>query len=98
METTQGHGAVEDFNLPEWETGARHRGEKQIPASAGESFKDRAWGHFNHVMPAQRRYCGLSRKVACIIVLAIVVAVLVLIVGLAAGLRHRLRFVPIAGP
>jgi len=98
METTKGDGAVEEFNLPEWETSARHRKERHIPTAAGEGFKDRARGHFNRVMPAHRKYCGLSRKVACIIVLAVSVAIVVLIVGLAAGLSHRSRYVPVVCP
>lgn len=92
MEDPKATGAVGGFNLPEWETTARHRGEKQSPATT-EGFKGRALGYFDHVMPPHQRYLGLSRRRACIIVLVIVVAILILIIGLAAGLSHRARFV-----
>lgn len=92
MEDPIAKGAVSGYNLPEWETTARHRGEKQLPVTT-EGFKGRALGYFDHVMPPHRRYLGLSRRMACIIVLVIVVAILILIIGLAAGLSHRARFV-----
>lgn len=95
VEHPKEQGAVGEFNLPEWETTARHRGEKQQTA-ASESVKERAWGHFNRVMPPHRRYCGLSRKIACIIVLATFLAVLILVIGLAAGLTHRSKYVSCA--
>lgn len=98
METAKGHGAGEEFNLPEWETGPRHRREKHIPIATRGGFKDRVWAHFNRIMPAHRKYCGLSRKLACIVVLAISIAILVLIIGLAAGLSHRSKYVRVAGP
>jgi hypothetical protein len=97
METTKGHDRAEEFNLPEWETSTRHRGEKRKPTAAGESFKDKARGQFDRLMPAHQKYCGLSRRVVCIIVLAVAVAILVLIVGLAAGLSHRSRYFLITG-
>lgn len=92
VENPKEQGAVGEFNLPEWETTARHRGEKQQTA-AGESFKARALGHFNRVMPPHRRYCGLSRNTACIVFLAIFLALLILIIGLAAGLSHRSKYI-----
>ena len=92
MNTSKTQGAVGDFSLPEWETTSRHRGEKQQSAGT-ETFAKRAMYHFNRFVPPHQRYCGLSRKIACIALLAILVTILILIIGLAAGLSHRSRYV-----
>ncbi|KAL6716162.1 hypothetical protein ACLMJK_005728 [Lecanora helva] len=88
MENPKSPGATGEFSLPEWETTPRHRGEKQQKAAA-ETFKESLLDHLNRLMPAHRKYLGLSRKVACIIIAVVVAAILVLIIGLAAGLSHR---------
>ena len=84
----QENGDHSEFNLPEWETASRHRGDKQPPAPA-RTFKRRATDGFNRMMPAHRKYLGLSRKIACIIFLVVLVVIMVLVIGLAAGLSHR---------
>lgn len=86
------NGAVDEFNLPEWETTSRHRGDKQ-PPRARENLKGKALAHFNHVMPPHRKYWGLSRTLACLVIVVTVVAILVLIIGLAAGLSHHKRYI-----
>jgi hypothetical protein len=48
---------------------------------------------FDRHVPAHRKYCGLSRKIACIVLLAILIAILALIIGLALGLSKRSKYV-----
>jgi len=92
MENPKEPEAVSEHYLPEWETSARHRGEKQA-STAQPRIKHRAIEAFERAMPAHRRYCGLTRRLACIVILAIVVAILVLIIGLAAGLSSHSKSV-----
>jgi len=92
MEDSKQQDAVSEHNLPEWETTARHRGEKQ-PPTARPGLKHRVVEAFERAMPAHQRYCGLTRKVAYIVIRAIVVVILILIIGLAAGLSEHSRSV-----
>ena len=91
MDNQNEHRENHEFNVPEWETTSRHRGDKQKPVTR-QTFRRRATDHFNRAMPAHRKYCGLSRKIACIVCWIIVVVVLVLVIGLAAGLSHRSKY------
>lgn len=91
MQNSKDQDGVGEFYLPEWETTARHREEEHKGAAHEQTFKDKARAQFNHFIPAHRKYCGVSRKIACIILLVVSLAVLVLIIGLAAGLSHKSR-------
>ena len=85
----------QDFQLPEWETTARHHGGKGQHAQTihESSLKERAVILFDHVMPAHRKYFGLSRNIACIAIGVIVLLLLALILGLAIGLSNKSRYV-----
>ena len=76
MESGPSNPAGGNFNLPEWETSSHHK-RQNISAATQGSFKDRALGHFNRLMPPHRSYFGAA--VASLLLLA-------LIIGLAAGL------------
>lgn len=92
MEEPKKPGQVSESNLPEWETTARHRrGKEALGVHYG--IKDRAMGAFDRYVPAHRKYCGLSRKTACIVLLVLVIAILALIIGLAVGLSKNSRYV-----
>lgn len=97
MQSQKEPDLVNEHNIPEWKTTARHQGKSQ-PATARPGIKGRAIEKFERVMPAHRRYCGLSRKIVCFVILAIVIAVLVLIIGLAAGLSSRSKSVSTGFP
>lgn len=91
----QGEGGTRDrYDLPEWETTSRHRGEKP-PARTftpwGRS-KARIAASFNFLMPPKRRYCGLSKKTTYIILFIVLLAIIALIIGLAVGLSNRSRY------
>lgn len=93
---TRGEGVNrEPYNLPEWETTSRHRGEK--PSAKGSIQWGRSMARiaafFNYFMPPQRIYCGLSRKSACIILLIVLLTTIALILGLAVGLSNRSRYI-----
>ena len=92
MEEPKKPEQVSESNLPEWETTARHRGEKEAPC-VHYGIKDRAMGAFDRYMPAHRKYCGLNRKIACIVLLVLVIAILALIIGLAVSLSKHSRYV-----
>lgn len=87
MDSLKQESSLAEFNLPEWETTARYRGEKATKDR--RNVKERGLEYFERVMPAHRRYCGLSRNVACIAVLATLVLVIALILGLAIGLSKK---------
>ena len=98
MENAKAQGNVEEFRLPEWETTARRRGEKEAHTGQKPSVKKRAFILFDHVMPGYKKYLGFSRKGACIAISVIFLALLALIPGLAIGrvvvllqLRHAAR-------
>ena len=91
MEEPKKPEQVSESNLPEWETTARHRGEKEAPG-VHYGIKDRAMGAFDRYVPAHRKYCGLNRKIACIVLLVLVIAILALIIGLAVGLSKHSRY------
>lgn len=97
MEHAKDQGAVSEFHLPEWETSERQRKPKPVP-TAGQDLRNRASEHFNRVLPAHRKYCGLSRKTAIVVASAILLVLFALIVGLAAGLSHRSGYVPCQVP
>ncbi|CAF9942003.1 MAG: hypothetical protein ALECFALPRED_009438 [Alectoria fallacina] len=77
---------VEEFHLPEWETTARHGGEKDIRHK--QSVKGRAFIVFDHVMPRDKKYFVCSRKGGCIAI-SIFLVLLALILGLAIGLGRK---------
>lgn len=83
--------SVQEFQLPEWETTARHSGKTQVPTGHKLSIKQRAFLLFDNVMPAHRRYFGFTRKIACIAILVGLLILLALILGLAIGLSRRSR-------
>jgi len=92
----QGEGVNrERYNLPEWETTSRHRGEKPpaLKSTQWGRSKARIAASFNNSMPPQRRYCGLSRKSTCIIFSIVLLTIIVLILGLSIGLNNRSRYV-----
>ncbi|MCJ1279446.1 hypothetical protein MMC21_007270 [Puttea exsequens] len=88
MEPPKEQATTREYTLPEWETSTRHSGFTQ-PPPPHPSLKDRAMEKFERTMPAHRRYYGLSRKIACFVLLAIILALLILIIGLAAGLSSH---------
>ena len=92
MEVSKQAEPVSEANLPEWETTARHRGEKEAPG-VHYGIKDRAMVAFDRYVPAHRKYCGLGRKIACIVLFAILIAILALVIGLAVGLSKRSKYV-----
>ncbi len=83
---------VQDFRLPEWETTARHRGEKHARTGPDPSARERAFIIFDRVVPSHRKYFGLSRKIACIAIIVVLVVLLALILGLAIGLSKKSRY------
>ena len=93
MEDSRGQPVSGQFNLPEWETTPRQKGEHQAPTTH-QSFKDKALGHLDRVMPPHRRYLGASRKLACIVLAIAAFLLLILIIGLAAGLSHHSQYEP----
>lgn len=99
MDNSKAHGNVEEFHLPEWETTARHRGEKQAQTSHKSGFKERAFLVFDRVIPGHRKCLSASRKTACTAILVILVVLLALILGLAIGLskKSKYAFVPALG-
>ena len=92
MEIDKSQGNVQEFHLPEWETTARHRGEKQVRTSQNSNVKQRIFLLFDRVIPAHRRYLGFSRKTACIAILVALLMLLALILGLAIGLSRKSRY------
>lgn len=92
MENSKAQGNVEEFHLPEWETTARHRGEKHTHTSQNPSVKERAFIIFDRVLPDHRKYFGFSRNIACIAISAVFLILLALILGLAIGLSKRSRY------
>ena len=83
--------SVQEFQLPEWETTARHRGKTQVPAGHKWSMKERVLLLFDSVMPRHKKYFGFTRKIACIAILTGLLILLALILGLAIGLSRRSR-------
>ena len=93
MESNKAQGNVQEFHLPEWETTARHRGEKQqVRTGQKSNVKQRVFLLFDRVLPAHRRYFGFSRKIACIAILVALLILLALILGLAIGLSRKSRY------
>lgn len=84
--------ASQEFHLPEWETTARHHGEKHAQKDPKYNVKEHAFIIFDRVMPSHRRYLGFSRKIACIVITVILLLLLALILGLAIGLSKKSRY------
>ena len=83
---------TEEFHLPEWETTARHRGQKPAHTDHKPSVIERGFIVLDRVIPRHRTYCGFSRKIVCIAVLVVFVVLLALILGLAIGLSKKSRY------
>ena len=93
MENPKTQGNVGEFHLPEWETTARHRGEKHAQTGQGSHVKEQAFTVFDRLMPGHRKYFGFSRKITCIVILLTFLTLLALILGLAIGLSKKSRYV-----
>ena len=91
MENANPRDNVQEFRLPEWETTARHRGEKHARSRPISNVRERVFIIFDRVMPGHRKYLGVSRKVACIAIALVIIILLALILGLAIGLSERSR-------
>ncbi|KAF6217500.1 hypothetical protein HO133_006838 [Letharia lupina] len=89
MENPKAQGNVQEFHLPEWETTARHRGEKQVQIGKKSGVKERVFLVFDRVMPGHRKYFGFSRKIACIAIFVGLLILLAVILGLAIGLSKK---------
>lgn len=80
-ETTVAHAEREPRNLHD-----------EKPFSQGEglsNLKDRLDAKIDRILPPHRKYCGLSRRVACLVVTGILLVLLALILGLSIGLSMR---------
>lgn len=85
-------GNIEEFRLPEWETTARHRGEKHAETDQKPSVRERAFVFFDRIIPGHRKYFGFSRRFICIALAIAFLVILALILGLAIGLSKRSRY------
>ena len=83
---------IEEFHLPEWETTARHRGQKHAHTDHKPSVIDRALIIIHRVTPRHRTYFGFTRKILCIAASVVFVVLLALILGLAIGLSKKSRY------
>ena len=83
---------IEEFHLPEWETTARHRGEKPAHTDHKPSVIERGFIVLDRVIPRHKTYFGFSRKIICIALLVIFLVLLALILGLAIGLSKKSRY------
>lgn len=92
MQNHEPQGNIEEFRLPEWETTARHRGEKHAKTDQKPSVRERAFVFFGRIIPGHRTYFGFSRKVICIALLIVFLVILALILGLAIGLSKKSRY------
>ena len=93
MQNHQHQGNTEEFHLPEWETTARHRGEKPAHSDHKPSVIDRGFILFDRVIPRRKIYCGFSRKIIWIALSVVSLVLLALILGLAIGLSKKSRYV-----
>ena len=85
----------EEFHLPEWETTARHRGEKPAHTNGTDhkpSVIERGFMVLDRVVPRHRTYFGFSRKIICTVATVAFLVLLALILGLAIGLSKRSRY------
>lgn len=82
---------AQEVSVPEWDTA----GEKSRQSVAGHITASNRLAairtRFNTVLPADRRYVGMTRRVCILVSLAICLIVLALILGLAIGLSRRSR-------
>ena len=92
MQNHEAQGNCDEFQLPEWETTARHRGEKHAQTGQKSNGKERTFIVFDRVMPGHRKYFGFSRKTVCIAILLSFIILLALILGLAIGLTRNSRY------
>ena len=92
MQNHEHQGNVEEFHLPEWETTARHRGEKPAHTDNKPSVMRRGFIVFDRIIPRHKTYFGFSRKIVCIAVLVQFLVILALILGLAIGLSKKSRY------
>ena len=92
MQNHEAQGNVDNFHLPEWETTARHRGEKHAHTGQKASVRERAFIIFDRLMPGHRKYFGFTRNITCIAILLVVLLLLALILGLAIGLSRKPRY------
>lgn len=86
--------SVQEFQLPEWETTARHHGKTRVPAGHKLRVKERVFLLFDNVIPPHKKYLGFTRRVGCIAVLVGLLILLALILGLAIGLSRKSRYTP----
>ena len=71
------------------------RGEKpSLQGQSQQSLKQRLDAKIDKFLPPHRRYCGLSRRLACLIATGILLVLLALVLGLAIGLSLRNGCVP----
>ena len=92
MQSHEAQENVDEFRLPEWETTARHRGEKHAKTDQKSSVRERTFILFDRVLPSHRKYFGFSRKIACIAIFILFVLILALILGLAIGLSRKSKY------
>ena len=79
---------------PQQETSSYENGQAVGPTRRTQLlFKPKFDTHIDRIFPPHRKYCGLSRRIACFIVAALLLAFLALILGLAIGLSLRNRYV-----
>lgn len=80
---------VKEVTVPEWES-AGVQSRQTGPGTTGKStvlagIKQR----FDTMMPAHRKYVGMTRRLCLLVSLAIFLTLLALIIGLAVGLSRR---------
>lgn len=92
MQNHEPQANSEEFRLPEWETTARHRGDKHAETNQTSSVRERAFILIDRIVPSHRKYFGFSRKVICIALLIVILVILALILGLAIGLSKKTRY------
>lgn len=91
MQNHEPQANSEEFRLPEWETTARHRGDKHAETNQTSSVRERAFILIDRIVPSHRKYFGFSRKVICVALLIVILVILALILGLAIGLSKKTR-------
>lgn len=92
MQNREPQANAEEFHLPEWETTARHRGDKHAKTNQMSSLRERAFILIDRIVPGHRKYFGFSRKIICIALSIIVLVILALILGLAIGLSKKSKY------
>ena len=78
------------FVRSEGEPSAYQHGDKSVlQAQSQPTLKQRLDAKIDQVLPPHRRYCGLSRRLACLVAIGILLALIALVLGLAIGLSLR---------